>query len=432
MNETEGLKHAIVLSGGGADGAYEVGVMKALFSGKAGTAGKAALPEGPIEPEIFTGTSIGSFNAALLVSLWAQLGTASISDLERVWLETLAERLDGSGNGGYRFRANPLDYLDPRDYFPNPIPPLLQLAQDSLYLGWNSVQRLVNLLQSTAPIAERFLALFDLSSFVSREPLEQTVRETIQFENIRRSLKTLIIAATNWQSGELWLYHNRDMTDGFGPRIILASSAIPGFFPPSQVGAQPYVDGGVVLNTPLVPAIDAGADILHVIYMDPDVKNIPVEDLQYTLQVFYRTQVISWARIVNREIDHDATLNNAVRILGQIDQNVAKTIEDFLIRNQPESKIAGRLKRPPDRREVTIHRYHPAENLGGLLGFLNVQHDRIARLIEQGFIDAVDHDCVWSGCVLRGRGPSVEPQDHDTVREVRPRGETPELDSAPM
>ena len=102
------------------------------------------------------------------------------------------------------------------------------------------------------------------------------------------------------------------MTDGLGPLIILASSAIPGFFPPTQVGAVPYVDGGVVQNTPLVPAINEGADILHVIYMDPDVKNMPVDDLQYTLQMFYRTQVISWARVINREIDHDKTVNNAV------------------------------------------------------------------------------------------------------------------------
>ena len=62
------------------------------------------------------------------------------------------------------------------------------------------------------------------------------------------------------------------MTDELGPRAILASAAIPGFFPPTEVGAQPFVDGGVVLNTPLVPAIEAGADILHVIYMDPDVS----------------------------------------------------------------------------------------------------------------------------------------------------------------
>ena len=67
------------------------------------------------------------------------------------------------------------------------------------------------------------------------------------------------------------------MSDYLGPRAILASAAIPGFFPPTEVGAQPFVDGGVVLNTPLLPAIDARADILHVIYMDPDVSNIPTK-----------------------------------------------------------------------------------------------------------------------------------------------------------
>src|SRR6266511_5892478 len=113
MNEVGDLKHAVVLSGGGADGAYEVGVLKALFSGKAGYTGKAVLPEGPIDPEIFSGTSIGSFNAALLVSQWDQHGTAAISDLERVWLEMLAERAFGTGNGGYRFRLNPFDFLNP-------------------------------------------------------------------------------------------------------------------------------------------------------------------------------------------------------------------------------------------------------------------------------------------------------------------------------
>src|SRR5262245_963333 len=104
MNDMGDLKHAVVLSGGGADGAYEVGVMKALCNGKAGATGKAMLPKGPIEPEIFSGTSIGSFNAALLVSRWDEHGTAAVSELERVWLETLAQRLDRPGNGGYRFR----------------------------------------------------------------------------------------------------------------------------------------------------------------------------------------------------------------------------------------------------------------------------------------------------------------------------------------
>ena len=54
-------KQALILSGGGANGAYEVGILKALFSGKC-----KRIPA--VEPELFFGTSIGSFNAAFLVS----------------------------------------------------------------------------------------------------------------------------------------------------------------------------------------------------------------------------------------------------------------------------------------------------------------------------------------------------------------------------
>jgi predicted acylesterase/phospholipase RssA len=398
MSETQRLKHAVVLSGGGADGAYEVGVMKALFNGKA----LSRFIGGPVEPDIFTGTSIGAFNAALLVSQWDKYGTAAVATLETVWRETMADRRERTGNGGYRFRLNPLDFLDPRNYTPNPFQPMLQLAQDGLAVSWEGLKRFVGLVQSSAPLTDRILELFDLTAFVSRDPLEQTVRETIQMENIRRSQKRLIIAATNWDSGELKLYTNDQMSDTLGPRAILASAAIPGFYPPTAVGAQPYVDGGVVLNTPMLPAVDAEADILHVIYMDPDVSSIPQADLGSTLQTMYRMQVIGWARLINREVDHDQTLNRAARILERIDPQVSKSIEDFFADRDPESKFAHRLARPPERREIDIHRYHPSENFGGLLGFLNTDRDRIARLIDQGFDDTVHHDCAKAGCVLRG------------------------------
>jgi NTE family protein len=388
-------KHAVILSGGGADGAYEVGVLKALFNGK----GPSTANE-PLNPAIFSGTSIGSFNAAFLVSRWQRQGTASISDLERIWVDRLAEGPQSCGNGGFRYRSNPLDLINPRCYLPNPFRPLLQAARDGFTLSWDGLQRIVHLLQSVAPIEERVLGLFDLSSFIERFPLERTVMETIQFEDIRRSDKQLMIAATNWQTGELQMFRNLDMTDKLGPLSILASSAIPGFFPATDVGAIPYVDGGVVMNTPLRPTITAGAKVLHVIYMDPAVKNLPLDDINYTVQVLYRTQVISWARTINREIAHDRVINQAVRVLSQVDPQVAATIADYLIRTQPTSKIANRLQREPGSREIIIHRYHPSEDLGGVIGFLNLKRERIEGLIEKGFSDGVYHDCVASQCVL--------------------------------
>ena len=86
MNDSEAKKKktAIVLSGGGGNGAYAVGVLKALCSGKSPVTNYQ-----PLEPDIFTGTSIGSFNSAFLVSQWDSYGTASVANLERFWLETI-------------------------------------------------------------------------------------------------------------------------------------------------------------------------------------------------------------------------------------------------------------------------------------------------------------------------------------------------------
>jgi hypothetical protein len=134
----------------------------------------------------------------------------------------------------------------------------------------------------------------------------------------------------------------------------------------------------------------------------------------------YRMQVIGWARLINREVDHDKTLNGAVRILAQIAPDAAKAIEDFFLTRDPDSKFARRLLRPPEHREITIHRYHPSENLGGLLGFLNTASERIARLIDEGFADAVLHNCAVSGCVLRSQDAQMI--GHESVYEATTRG----------
>ncbi|HXM70075.1 MAG TPA: patatin-like phospholipase family protein, partial [Thermoanaerobaculia bacterium] len=91
----------VVLSGGGASGAYEVGVLKALLT--------KAQP--PLDPLVFAGTSIGSFNAAFLVSQWDWQGRSAVANLETLWIETLSRRWGslGRASGMFRFRGNPVD-----------------------------------------------------------------------------------------------------------------------------------------------------------------------------------------------------------------------------------------------------------------------------------------------------------------------------------
>ncbi|HJP91112.1 MAG TPA: patatin-like phospholipase family protein [Pyrinomonadaceae bacterium] len=397
---TGGSEHrqAVILSGGGANGGYEVGVLKALLSGQS-----PATEYQPLDPDIFTGTSVGAFNAAFLVSLWETHGPASIANLETTWLNRLAhESRRDTPSGGYRYLANPLEFFDPRNFFVNPVASITRFADDSLYLFWDFFNRFMYVVNppDEEGLTERLLYTIAVDNFITRDPFDRLVREIVKFDAIRRNRKELKVAATNWETGQVEIFSNFDFTDKLGPRIIMASSALPGFFMPETVGAQAYVDGAVLLNTPLKPAIRARADCMHIIYLDPDVSSIPLHYLGNLLSTLYRTQVINWAATVNESIREAEGINDALKILNAAEQEqpVASINAKGVV--QTLAKFGKKLERIADYRMLTIHRYHPRDELGGPLSLLNFRRSRIEYLIERGFHDAVGHDCVASKCVL--------------------------------
>lgn len=390
MSQRENTRHAIILSGGGADGAYAVGVMKALLSGASPSTNFR-----PLVPDVFTGTSVGTYNAAFMVSQWEQYGAAAIANLEEVWLNRLSEEDWRCGNGVFRLRVNPLDWLNPFCFIPNPLKPIGHLVQDSTHLALDSLYRMANIaIKQDRPVLERLSELFDFTRFVSRDPLIPILRDTICFDAIRRSQIDLVITATNWLTGKIRLFTNADMTDELGPLTILASSAIPGFFSPVEAGNQIYVDGGVLLNTPLKPAIDAGAEVLHVIYMDPQISDIPLSDIQNTLETLYRIQTIEWAKVVNHDIAMVKRVNRmralaqaVVEILDNMKQSL--TAQGLTIDTTRLQEGEQHIEQALDYRPLTLHLYRPRDDLGGALGLLDFHRERIETLITRGFNDAI-------------------------------------------
>ncbi|HKH50097.1 MAG TPA: patatin-like phospholipase family protein [Thermoanaerobaculia bacterium] len=385
---------ALVLSGGGANGAYEVGILKALFSGR-------CKPVGTVDPDYFFGTSVGAFNASFLVSQWEEYGPAAVSNLERVWLETMAG--DTGSNGAFRFRGDPTYFLNPASYLPNPFRPLLEMARDSAYLSWEGLQRAVYFTtERQETVWERAANLFDFSAVVSLEPFDQTIRNTINFGAIRQSgdRRKLRIFATNWLTGQLRIFENRDMTENLGPQAIQASSAIPGVFPSVTVGAEVFVDGSVLMTTPLRPALDVGTDILHVVYLDPDVASIPLSTLDSTVAASYRLQTISWAALIEREIDRARRINRGLALFNRIREGGTTGREELDELAKGAISVLGG-EHPETYRPVTIHRYHPRDELGrGPLSLLNLDRDHVDELIQRGFSDASLHNCEKEGCVL--------------------------------
>ena len=396
MPDAKGKRHAVILSGGGANGAYEVGVLKGLFAGAS-----PATDFQPLLPEVFAGTSIGAYNAALLVSEMANRDSSAIDYLEHVWLDIMP-RDDATGHNFIaRYRADPFEFLDPTFVLQRPVKDSQQVVDDLAYLAGDFFRRGLVFFESSDNIENRVLKLFDLSILISNEPESRLIRETINFKNIQQSGKALRVAATNWRTGDLRVFANNQLDERVGPSAILASTAIPGIFPQVEIDDEYYADGGLVINTPLNLGIDAGADVLHVVYLDPEVKAIPLLPVRNTIDTFSRIFAIQFAATVNRDIAVARQINEGLDVIDKVASGKpisANDVRAFVVTAERLSRLDDYSKY----RKITIHRYQPPDTLTGILGLLNFARDKSTALIAEGLTDAINHDCVTSKCVLGG------------------------------
>ena len=396
--------NALVLSGGGAFAAYEVGVLKALMTGAA-----PFTRYRRIDPDIVTGTSAGCYNGAMLASRWAMEPVEAIADIERVWLEDVAD--NPCGNGVFRWRGNPLNFFDPACFVQNPLRFFWQRVDDVAFATRNLALRLRLLAQSPEPLEVRLIELLNFGNLISTHPFPDLIRRTVDFRALRRSDIKFQAITTDWMSGELREFHNEDIDDQRGPLILMASAAIPGLFPPVDIPPSMFVDGGVLMNTPLSPAIHAGATHLHVIYVDPKVEDIPMSEVGATLSTMQRMLYIGWAATVERDIRDAERINKTIE-MWEAAKARGGTVGEGAAAFGRTAEILQDLERGRRLRRVSIHRYRPRKVLGGALGMLNFAAEQSRDLIARGFADAVEHDCVRERCVLPEGGPD-EPEEHE-------------------
>ncbi len=234
---------ALVLSGGGARGAYEAGVLSYLFGDLAARLGRA------VHFDIVTGTSVGAVHACYVAA--SQDDADAGQRLAAIWRSLSLTQV---------FAVSPVD--------------VFRVPWKLLGLGGSS-----GTLPAGNGIPERVRGLFDTSW------LESIVQSQIAWRQLRTNiengtLQALAIAATEIATGRSVVFvDNQRQTvpqwarDPFviarqaqiGPAHALASAAIPLIFPAIRVGRTYYCDGGLRLNTPLSPALRLGADRVLVI-----------------------------------------------------------------------------------------------------------------------------------------------------------------------
>jgi predicted acylesterase/phospholipase RssA len=417
-----------VLSGGGARGAYEIGVIKALCQER------SPLLKDAHRVSIFTGTSVGSYNAAFLAQ--HERGMAAGGLLEALWRDRIASTPERCGNGVYRLRTDPFRFVDP-GCLQQPLQLLAEVSRDTLFWGRYAVEYGSQLLfGSQAPFGVRLFETVDVAALFSREPLEALVRDTIDLARLRATANELAIVVSDWRNGRAKIYRKEEVLR-VGTDTILASTAIPGVFAPVVLEDIPCVDGGLLQNTPMKPAIDAGADVLHVVYVDPLTQFVPFPDLPNTLDTAYRVYTILLAAQINGDVRHAAAINHE---LAERSGGAREARGDLAaVRparpggrdggggEQPVSRLpaapgselpAVRARRAYRRgregaerqklyRPLTIHRYRPKTDMGGAEAFLDFRLSAIDGMIQQGYEDALSHDCRAAECVLPPDVPPV-------------------------
>jgi predicted acylesterase/phospholipase RssA len=382
---------ALVLSGGGAYGAFAVGVMKVLFAGRSPATGYK-----PLSANIFSGTSVGSFNAAIMASYPEESSLETAFRLERLWLDRIAQHPGQCKNGIFRVRGNPLDYLD-ADCLRDPEKIQSRLTNDSVFLAGYLQFRTANFLASSHPLNNRLIQFLNAGSFIDSSPFHELMHEIINEEAIRLSPKRLTVTATNWVTGGVVHFQNADFYNDRGVHAILGSSALPGIFPEARIGTDIYVDGGVVENTPLNPAIECGATDLHIIYLNPQPRFIPLSAEPNTFETMLRVFELMWATKVEEDIKTARWINAGIRIFShsRTQHWSANDLRDLLRSLGP---IIERSDFPY--KTLTIHRYFPGSALGGSLTALDFGIEQISGSIEAGETSALLHDCSLNGCLV--------------------------------
>jgi NTE family protein len=239
---------ALVLAGGGARGAYEIGALSVLLP----------VLEASERPQIIVGTSVGAINAAYL---------AAHADEPPVQL----------AEGGLE--------LWRKISYGNVLKPLASPAEGARL--WSYMREVLGSRRAHT------------DSMLDPTPLAGTLTELIEFARIHENIKAKHLAAaavvaTSGRTSTSVVFHDGGSSPSLDPLRgicyvqteltedhVRASAAIPLLFPAVPIngaeGRRWYFDGGTRLNAPIKPALSLGASRLIVIALN---SLTPVHDLQ--------------------------------------------------------------------------------------------------------------------------------------------------------
>lgn len=366
--KTNDKKVGLVLSGGGARAAYQVGVLKAIVR---------LLPqESPNPFDIISGTSAGAINAVALAS-YASHYRQGIQRLEHIWKNFSCDQI---------FKS---DFLS--------------------VLQWSSKFFLNTLFgyKSGDPV-----------SLLNNAPLAELLNKVILFENIQKAidnkdLHALSVTASGYASGESVSFFQahksiknwqRLRRVGVRSRIniehLLASSAIPAVFPAIKINREYFGDGAIRQLAPISPALHLGADKILVIGVSGQAhrrrQREPMKQYPSMAKIMNHMFNAAFLDSMESDVERLTRINNTIGKIPEkvmVSEGIGLKPVDILEINPSESidDIAARHARelPKSLRFFLKGSGTTQKSGAGVLSYLLFERGFCRELIQCGYDDAM-------------------------------------------
>ncbi len=362
---------ALTLGGGGARGAYQLGLLCHLAR---------RFPD--LEVPILTGVSAGGINAAFLANHTGNFAQ-KVEGLLELWRGITVDQV---------FR------VDGRSLFSHVLRGLAQLA----WFGGRGGAKELHGMVDTSPL--RVLLERSLGGGDGDLP-------GIESNLAQRDLRAVALTTTRYDTGQTVVWtQGRDISlwkrpqrlaraTALGVEHVMASAALPWLFPAVQIGKNWYGDGGVRLHAPLAPAIHLGASRILAISTRYG-RNDAEVDLTKTDLYPAPAQVagILLNSIFLDLLDQDAhNLERVNELLARIPEQERGDLRPIDLLVLRPSRDLGKLADeyeptlPPLFRFLTRRLGTRASRNQDLLSLIMFQPDYIEQLISTGERDAEEH-----------------------------------------
>lgn len=356
-------KKALYLAGGGARGAYQAGVLKAIGH---------ILQSKTLPFEIVSGVSVGCINAAVLAEN-AEDFPAGLEKLEALWAEIHCQQIYNASN--YELSKSVMRNLSTL---------IIKQRQSGYLLNTTPLNRLleetIDFSKIEKNITEKYLEAFEVIS------------------NCYETHQTISFYAHHSSIFEDWNYpRHRSQNTTITAQHILASSALPLFFPPVTLNGFHYGDGSIGLVSPLRGAIRFQVNKIMIL----GTRELP----EFTDPETLRNEDIAFAHILGNMMN-GLFLDNLDRDIEMVNRmNEISTLLSLWKKRRSPWRPISTLHLRPSKDIASIAQNHfsnmPAllryllnvlgarSHSGDLLSFLLFEKEFTRELLELGFQDTM-------------------------------------------